>query len=77
MNEKDLLKMKEDIDRAKSKVSELTGKQKHLLSELKDKWECSSIEEAERYLKKLDREIKRIDIKIEESIKDIQQQYSI
>jgi hypothetical protein len=76
MNEKDLLRMKEEIDRAKSKVSELTGKQKHLLAELKDKWECSSIEEAERYLKKLEREIKGLDIKIDESIKDIQERYN-
>jgi len=76
MNEKDLLKMKEDIEQTKSKVSELTGKEKHLLQELKDKWQCLSVEDAEKALKKLNQEIKSLDLKIGEGIKKIESQYN-
>lgn len=77
MNEKDLLKMKEDMNHAKSKVSELIGKKKHLEQELMDKWGCSSIEDAEKELKKLEREIKGMDVKIIEGVKKIAEQYTM
>jgi len=77
LNEKDLLKIKSDIDQAKSKVSELTGKKKHLLQELKDKWGCSSIEEAEKMVKGLEREIKGLEIKVSTITEEIKEQYSI
>ena len=76
MNEKDLLTMKEDIDKAKVKISELNGKQKYLLQELKDKWQCNSLEEANEKLKMMNKEIDATNVKITKMLNEIQEQYA-
>ena len=43
MNEKQLLELKEEIEKAKNKLAELKGRKEYLLQELKDKWGCESL----------------------------------
>jgi SMC interacting uncharacterized protein involved in chromosome segregation len=50
MDEKGLLALKQDIDKAKQPVAELKGKQQYLEEELKKNYGCSNIEEAEKLL---------------------------
>jgi len=76
MNERELMKIKEEIDVAKSKVSELSGKEEYLLQELQDHWKCSSIGEAKVGLQKLEKEINELNLKIEQGIIDIEEKYN-
>lgn len=76
MDEKGLLSIKKEIDDAKAKVSELTGKQQYLLQELKQKWGCSSVSEAEKELKSLEKEIADLDAKIKKGMKEVEEKYN-
>jgi len=76
MNERELMKIKEEIDVAKFKVSELSGKEEYLLQELQDHWKCSSIGEAKVELQKLEKEINELNLKIEQGIIDIEEKYN-
>jgi len=58
MNERELLDLKEKIEKAKSKASELKGQHRGLMNTLKSKFECDSIEQAEERLAEMNDEIK-------------------
>ena len=77
MTERELLKLKEDVDSAKQKVAELTGQQTVLLTQLKTDWDCKNISEAEEKLAKMDKDITIIDKKIEEGILDLEEKYKV
>jgi len=76
MKEADLLKLKQEIDQAKSSVSELKGQQTALLKQLKEEWGCSSIEEAEKKIKKMQKEIETLDASIETGLEELEEQYN-
>ena len=71
MNEVELLKLKSDIDKAKTAVSELTGQKNALMRQLEE-WDCKTIEQAEKKLKEMQSEISVIDKKIEEGVKALE-----
>ena len=71
MNEVELLKLKSDIDKAKTAVSELTGQKNALMRQLEE-WDCKTIEQAEKKLKEMQSEISVIDNKIEEGVKALE-----
>jgi len=75
MNEKELLKLKEEIDEAEDELKDLRAKQKYLLEELKNNWDLNSIEEAKELLDELTNDIKTMNKKIEKGIKDVQEKY--
>lgn len=77
MDEKELLKLKEEINDAKNETSELKGQEKYLMKELKDNWKCSTIQDAKTTLNDLEKEIKQIDKKIEEGIQELKEQYNV
>ena len=74
MTEQGLLQLKKEIDQAKSSVSELKGQQTALLKQLKDDWQCSSIEEAEKKIKKMQKEIETLDASIETGLEELEEQ---
>jgi septal ring factor EnvC (AmiA/AmiB activator) len=76
MTEQGLLKLKQEIDQAKSSVSELKGQQTALLKQLKDDWQCSSIEEAEKKIKKMQKEIETLDASIETGLEELEESYN-
>lgn len=51
MKERDLVALKQQIEEAKSKIIELGGRKKELLSNLKKNYGCSTIEEAQKKVK--------------------------
>lgn len=72
-----LLKLKEEVTEAKNTVLELNGQQTALLKQLKDIWKCSSIEEAEKKLKKLKNEIVSLEEQIEKGVEEIEENYEL
>ena len=54
MNEQELLKLKKEIDNAKAEVQELTGERNYLLKELKETWQCKTIEAAEKLVEQME-----------------------
>ena len=75
MKEQELLELKEEIEDAKQKVSELTGQKNALLKQLKDDWGCDTIEEAEEKLKIMDKNITIISSKIEKATKELEAKF--
>ncbi len=75
MDEKELLKLKEEIEKAKSKVSELKGRKEYLLQELQDKWGCASVEEAQNKIDTLEAEINELETTIEREIGELENEY--
>lgn len=76
-NEQDLLKLKKDVESAKTSVSELTGQQNALIRQLKDDWQCNTLTEAETMLKKLQDDIANIDKKITTLTQELETKYQI
>jgi len=72
--EQELLKIKADIDSAKTKVSELTGQSNALLKQLEE-WGCKTIEEAERKLKEMETEVSNFESKIATGVLELESKY--
>ena len=68
MKERELLTLKERIDTAKSKVSELRGRQSYLLQELDKQWGCKNIRQGEAKLSELGNELAKLDKQINEGV---------
>ena len=77
MKEQDLLRLRKEIDRAKSEVSELKGQQKHLLKQLKDEWGCKDTEEAQKKLKNLVQQEKDLQEQINEALQEIEEEFEV
>lgn len=75
MEKEDLMDLKIQIDQAKEKVSELKGKRQYLLSELKEQWGCSTIEEAKEKIERLIIKIKKLEQTIQSGMKKLDEYY--
>ena len=75
MNERELLDLKHQIEDAKTSVSELKGQQQMLMKQLKDEWKCNTIEEAERKIKSMGKEIDALQTQIDEGVKELEEKY--
>jgi len=75
MTEKDLLQLKEQIDQAKESIAEFTGKLKYLQQELKEKWGCNTIDDAEKKVGELGEDIEKLEDEIETAMADIEEKY--
>lgn len=77
MSEKELLKLKEDIDVAKTRMAELMGEQKYLKERLRKEWGCSSVNEAEKKLAELSTEAAALATKSSELADQIREKYNV
>ena len=77
LDEKQLLKLKEQVEDAKSKVSELKGHKQALLKQLKDEWACNSTEEGDKKISSLLDEIKTLNEKIDKGTKELEEKYNV
>jgi polyhydroxyalkanoate synthesis regulator phasin len=75
--EEKLLQLKEKIDRSKTKLNELSGKESHLLEQLKEDYACSTVDEANEKLETLDEEIQDLESKIKTGLEELEQKYEI
>jgi hypothetical protein len=60
-----LFEIKNRIDDAKVKISELNGQLQVMMQQLKDEWESATIEEGEKKLKEYDKDLATLDKQIE------------
>jgi septal ring factor EnvC (AmiA/AmiB activator) len=70
--ERKLIEIKEAIEAAEQKLNKLKVKEEFLLSQLKDDWQCDSLEEAENYLSKLRNKNDKISQEIEEGMANLE-----
>jgi len=77
MTEQKLIHLKNKIEKAKTELVKLEGQEKLLLSQLKEGWECETIEEAESVLKEKEREKKALEEKIQRLVEEIRERYSV
>lgn len=75
MTEKELLELKEDIENAKQKVSELKGERQALMKRLKEDWNCDSLEEAEKKLKVMSEQVEKLSEEITEGMKELESKF--
>lgn len=75
MTEKDLLKLKEEIDEAKEKFLQLKGQRDALLQQLKENWGCNSIKEGNKLLEDMKKEVESLNAEIVEGIDKLEENY--
>jgi len=77
ITEKELLKLKEEIDFAKTQMAELSGQKKYLKERLKKEWGCASVKEAEVKLAELSTQINDIETKYAKLSAQIREKYDV
>jgi len=77
MTEQQLLDLKDKVEDAKSNVSELKGQLTALMKQLNDDWQCKSIKEAETKLSGMEKNIKTLELKIQEATEELEDKYEI
>jgi len=75
MEEKDLLKLKKQIDEAKSEVQQLKGRKEYLIQQLKKDWDCEGLEQAEKKLDEYKKEVEELENRIFKQTNELKQKY--
>lgn len=77
MTEVQLLDLKSQIEEAKQSVSELKGQQNALLKQLKDTYKCNTIEEADKKVEAMRKEIAGLQKQIDEHTAELEKKYEV
>lgn len=77
LTEKQLVELKESVTQAKTRVSELRGQLTALMKQLKDDWECETIEEANEKIETLEKKAKKLAESIKSLTTDLEQKYEL
>ena len=72
LDEQQLLDLKDKIEAAKTNVSSLNGQKQAMMKQLKDDWDCDTIEQAEEKLKQMEKNIGLLDKKIDTATKELE-----
>lgn len=75
MNENDLIRLKQQIDEAKEKNLQLKGQMDALMQQLKEDWKCDSIEQANKKLKQMEKQVNDLTDEIETGIQELEEKY--
>ncbi len=75
MDERRLLSLKQQIDDAKTEISQLEGRKANLLERLEEQWGCKTIKEAEKKLEEMTEQIESLDKKIQAGITKLEEEY--
>lgn len=73
MTEAELLKLKKQVEEAKTNTAQLTGQRTAILKQLKEDLKCASAADAEKKLQRLNVEIEKITEQIEEGSTELEQ----
>jgi phage shock protein A len=71
--EQELLDLKKKVDNARSEEERLTGQKTQIMRQLKDDYDCDSVEEAEKKLSRLKKQVENLDEELEEGVKQLQE----
>jgi capsule polysaccharide export protein KpsE/RkpR len=77
ISEQQLIDLKDQIEEAKPKVSELQGQRTALMKQLKEEWQCGSTEESNKKITKILADIKSVDEQIEEKSNLLEEKYDV
>ena len=77
MTEQQLLNLKDEVEKSKTKVSELQGQLKALNKQLIDDWKCKTIKEGKRKLQEIKISNSSINKKIEKKTEELEEKYNI
>lgn len=77
LTEKQLLELKESVTQAKTRVSELRGQLTALMKQLKEDWECETVEEANDKIETLEKKAKKLTESIKSLTTDLEQKYEL
>lgn len=77
LDEQQLFDLKDKIEAAKTNVSGLNGQLQVMMKQLKDDWDCNTIEEAEKKLKLMDDNITKLDKKIDIAVKELEKTITV
>ena len=75
MNTQQLLNLKKEIEEARETATELTGRKKQLLENLKKDWECPTTEQAEKKAAKMEKDITQLNNQIKEGVEELEEKY--
>ncbi len=75
MDKNELLELKEKIEQAKSKLSELKGRKITLIEALEKECECKTVKQAKRKLDIMKQEIEELETKKDKGIKELEEKY--
>jgi len=76
-NTEKLLQLKQDIDEAKLKAAGLEGQLKGHMKDLKDNWKCTTIAQAEKKVKDLEKEVLELSDKVDKGMAELEERYEI
>lgn len=77
MKEQELLELKQEIDLAIQTVSTLKGQKKVLLDQLKELWNCETLEDAKIKLEQTEKELETVNKKIKKGLKEVESKYNV
>jgi len=72
MDTDELMALKKRIDAAKTEVAEFEGKKKHVLQELKDDWNVSTIPQAKKKLGEMRKNVNKLEDELDELVTKIE-----
>lgn len=75
MTDKDLLKLKKKIDAAQYEEQQLKGQRKAILVNLKEDFDCDTVEDATQERKVLEKKAKKLTEKLKEKLYQIEKEY--
>lgn len=75
LDERQLLDLKQEIEEAKSRISELRGQRNALLQQLEDGFKCKNIEQANEKLKALDKKSEELTKQINKLTDELEEKY--
>jgi len=74
MNERQLLELKENMASINQEISELKGKKKLLVEQLKTQFKCETIMQAKKMVKDLKRDAHKIQNTIDEGLAELEEE---
>ena len=75
MTEKQLLDLKDSIEKKKLELSKLEGRREHLLEQLMNDWQCKTVDEAKKTLQRLKQQRQQLEVKIQEALDKLEETY--
>lgn len=75
MTEKELLKLKKKVDNAQYEEQQLKGQRKAILVNLKEDFDCDTVDEAIEKRKALEKKAKKLTEKLEIKLNQIEKEY--
>lgn len=75
MKTEELLELQKKIESSKNRANQLQGRQSQLLKQLQTEFNCNSVEDGEKLLEEMQKEITTLESQIDTGIKELKEKY--